>query len=501
MLKVPFRIVNLILLILIISFFPIAILSLSAKGVDLKLLLLKFQDRPLCKDCNIILISLDTLSANHLPCYGYTRNTAPNLCRFAQDNIMFTNSFANATFTLPSHVTMFTGLLPSVHKVNTVNYDRLADQIPFLPEILHNNGYETDFYMKQGDDFLPIDKVYYKGIDSIVNTNSITNPDFDLWKDGLRRLKENSSKGKKTFLFLHTYFVHSPYLIGNDKPMYTQKKFASIPVTNEALFSCSKTLAEYFIKAFKEDVESGYWGDKTEKYKTYLSEVNANINNLDTVCRIMNEINSISFNSRYYPQTVDTNDSEQVDYIKALYDQRIHQLDQLLASVFELFRTSDYQKNTIVIITADHGEEFMEHGYIRHETLYDSNLKVPLIMYIPGINRKKVNQLTQGADIMPTILNLVGIKNNYKLQGLSLVNEIFDDSFQEKYIVAERNDKKQKVIRDRQYKMFTEDLGKKLASFELYDVSLDPGETRNIIFKYPDVVNRLKKELEKILSN
>ncbi len=480
---------------MIAIFFPVV------KGVDLKLLVLKFQDRPLCKDCNIILISLDTLSANHLPCYGYTRNTAPNLCQFAQDNILFTNSFANATFTLPSHVTMFTGLLPSVHKVNTVNYDRLADQIPFLPEILQNNGYETDFYMRQGDDFLPIDKVYYKGIDNIVNTNSVANPDFDLWKNGLQRLKENSIKGKKTFLFLHTYFVHSPYLIGNDKPMYTQKRFDNIPVTNEALFSCSKTFVEYFIKAFKEDVESGYWGDKTEKYETYFSKINANINNLDTVCRLINEINSVSFNSRYYPQTVDKNDSEQVEYIKALYDQRIHQLDQLLSDIFKRYLASDYIKNTIVIITADHGEEFMEHGYIRHETLYDSNLKVPLIMYIPGINRTKVNQLTQGADIMPTILDLVGVKNNYRLQGISLVNKILNDSSQQRYIVAERDDREQKVIRDRQYKLFVEDSGKKLVPFELYDVGLDPDETRNIIFKYPDIANRLTRELEKKLSN
>jgi len=71
----------------------------------------KIINQPYCKGCNVILISLDTLSANHLPCYGYERNTAPNLCKFGRENIMFKNAFSNAPWTLPSNVSIFTGLL------------------------------------------------------------------------------------------------------------------------------------------------------------------------------------------------------------------------------------------------------------------------------------------------------------------------------------------------------------------------------------------------------
>ena len=85
--------------------------------------LVSFFDKPLCKNCNIILVSLDTLSANHLPCYGYARNTAPNLCTFAENNILFKNAFAKFTRTLPSNVSIFTGQFPSTHGVNTALKD------------------------------------------------------------------------------------------------------------------------------------------------------------------------------------------------------------------------------------------------------------------------------------------------------------------------------------------------------------------------------------------
>src|SRR3989344_4435924 len=70
-----------------------------------------------CKDCNVILVLLDTLGTNHLPCYGYERDTAPILCAFAKENVMFQNAYSNATWTLPSHVSAFTGLYPETHNV------------------------------------------------------------------------------------------------------------------------------------------------------------------------------------------------------------------------------------------------------------------------------------------------------------------------------------------------------------------------------------------------
>ena len=94
-----------------------------------------FFNKPICDHCNVILISLDTLGANHLPCYGYERNTSPNLCNFAKENVFFTNAFSNASWTLPSHFSIFTSLYPNHHNMinyGTIKLDRITDTIAEL---------------------------------------------------------------------------------------------------------------------------------------------------------------------------------------------------------------------------------------------------------------------------------------------------------------------------------------------------------------------------------
>lgn len=459
--------------------------------------LFKSVKNPICKDCNVILISLDTLSANHLPCYGYGRNTSPRLCQFAKDNIIFTNTYANATFTLPSHVTMFTGLIPSRHKVKITNVDQLDKNTPFLPEILKQNGYITNFYMPTTDIHLPINKVYNRGIDKIIQTNNETNNNLRLWKEGLQELIQNNKKGKKTFMFLHTYYVHLPYLIGDKKPIYTDKTYDNIPIKFQQISYCSSKYIDYFVKALKNDLDNNYWGDKTNAYQGYFNQIRLNKGNKNKICKIINLKDNLVYKSRYYTYTIDKNDPGQIEYIKSLYDQKINELDQLLLDIFKIIQSSDLKKNTVVIITADHGEEFMEHGYTEHTTLYDSNLKIPLIMYVPGLHSKKIDQLAQTADIMPTILDFVGIKNNYNLQGFSLKNAIFKNYDDQKLIVSEKEDAKEKVIRNKQYKLFVVRKKGNLIPIELYNIQNDINESKNILFSNPDIVTLLLNQLKK----
>ena len=126
------------------------------------------KQNPLCKDCNIVWISLDTLSAKHLPCYGYPRNTAPNLCKFAQENIRFANAYSNSFWTLPSSVSEFTGLYPETHKVITYN-DVLNGNTPFLPQILQKNGYTTLFGVPLENPAIPVKNALNRGIDKYLN--------------------------------------------------------------------------------------------------------------------------------------------------------------------------------------------------------------------------------------------------------------------------------------------------------------------------------------------
>lgn len=454
----------------------------------------RFFGKSLCPDCNIILVSLDTLSANHLPCYGYARNTSPNLCKFGQENILFKNAYSNAHFTLPSHVSIFTGLLSSKHKVNVPNVDKLDPNIPFLPQILQKKGYETYFNMIDTDDHLPVDKVYSRGINQIVNPNYSR----DLWEKGVRKFMENDGKGKKTFLFLHTYHVHDPYLIENNKPLFTKKVFDSIPINTIQFGTCSENFILYLKSALKFDLTEQYWGDKTSSYKALYQDL---LNTTDSR-RFCDKYNDLLFRYRigYVYNKKNINTSEKVEYIKALYDQKIVELDSLLKPVLDLIKQDGIQQNTILIITSDHGEEFMEHGEIQHNTLYDSNVRIPLIMYIPGIGSKRVNEISQSIDVVPTILDIVGIKHNFLFQGESLIDDFIRERKRKKYVVTEKINEKIKTIQDEEYKLFLKESENQLNPYLLFDIKNDPNELQNIIFSHEDVVTRLQNQIKKIVN-
>lgn len=91
---------------------------------------------------NLILISIDTLRADHLSCYGYNRDTSPNIDRFAKDGVLFTNTIAQSSWTLPSHMSLLTGLYLSSHSV-TERDRKLSDEHLTLAEVLQNAGYDT----------------------------------------------------------------------------------------------------------------------------------------------------------------------------------------------------------------------------------------------------------------------------------------------------------------------------------------------------------------------
>jgi len=91
---------------------------------------------------NVILICIDTLRQDHLPCYGYGRNTSPNICELAEDSVRFENAFSNAPSTKPSITSLFTSLYPHQHKA-VYNQDVLNDDLVTIAEVLAGNGYNT----------------------------------------------------------------------------------------------------------------------------------------------------------------------------------------------------------------------------------------------------------------------------------------------------------------------------------------------------------------------
>lgn len=456
-----------------------------------------WTDRPTCKNCNVILITLDTLSANHLPCYGYLRNTAPNLCAFAANNILFKNSYANASWTLPSDVSMLTSLYPQYHGItDDMNYMlRLSSRIPTLPDILQQHGYRTYFGIPN-DRAFPVSDVYYQGITRVIPVGSGAQENLD---GALGQFLRDAADGHRTFLYLHSYYVRNPYLIENRKKMFTSDTFPNIPLSRSQVYD---NFSEDFYQNLIEELarivgkpNSPIDPSFYEKLKSAptLSEAKklaeSKIIDLDSY-----------YNEYYYLSRINIRDPRQVEYIKALYDQKIFELDEWIGNVLLPFLNNPViKKNTIVIITSEHGEEFMEHGRITHETLYDSNVKVPLIISLPGASRKTVDVPVQTVDITPTVLDVLGISlRPFRFQGVSLLGSITGSSMRDRLLIANsyNGEHDLKTVRNMRWKMFMIRDNGTYIPYELYDIMRDPTESANLLTSHWDVVKRLVHQID-----
>jgi|GEM_PF-200858 len=321
------------------------------------------------KNINVILISIDTLRADHLGCYGYERNTSPNIDKLAKEGVLFTDTFSPTSSTLPSHMSMLTSLYPVRHRLCSQRLgiiQSLNPSIITLSDLLRKNNYFTGaftggaylsskFGFSKGFDF------YYEDVGSTVRKDSA----LKLFKYTSNWLKNNHEK--KFFLFLHTYQVHAPYFCPEPYNLMYLNKNAKLK------------------EAYMREI-LGY-----QKYRKLTDNERENIISLYD--------GEIRYTDEYF--------------IKLLVD--------------ELKKLNIYDK-TMIIFTSDHGEEFYEHkGWLHEHSLYNELIEVPLIIKFPysKYKDKKIENTVRIIDIIPTILQELGInypKNGF--DGKSTINLI-----------------------------------------------------------------------------
>jgi arylsulfatase A-like enzyme len=377
---------------------------------------------------NVILISIDTLRADHLSCYGYNRNTSPNIDRFAKDGVLFSNVIAQSSWTLPSHMSMLTGLYPTSHGVLS-KYTRLDNEILTLGEILQNAGYETGAITDGG---LVSQKYGYHGFHLFEDKGS----DFKT-RDRIERTHAKAvtwlrkSRSNPFFLFLHTYQVHAPYdpLSGYD--IYSDRRYG------------------------------GVVGSPTHKL------------------------------ARDYDTIKKTMKVEDYQYLIDKYNGEIYYTDHFLGKLFEELRDLELYDNGIIVLTSDHGENFLDHrAYdIGHLELYDEVVKVPLIIKASDFSKSQVITVqVESIDIMPTVLELLGISIPIKVDGVSLLKLVKDSSYDGEFALSER-DYYYKMIRNKNWKL----LHRSASELELFDLISDPDEQHNL---YPEKMEIAKPMLE-----
>jgi arylsulfatase A-like enzyme len=309
----------------------------------------------------VILISLDTVSAEHLSLYGYDRNTSPFLEKLeGQGATIFNHAYVQLPGTLPSHMSIFTSLYPDQHGV--LPPDKVLDPaIPTLPQVFHAAGFRTQAFTEGG--FVSGRFGFSRGFESY-NEERIL-----IWTGGNHVFKkavnylENLDSDAPFFLFIHTYAAHDPYT----PPPECSSLYWDGPVPPGARLPESRVLTDH--------------------------------------------------NNGFSPLT-----TEVVEYYRSQYDAEIHCLDSVLRVFFERLEQLGVRDDATIVITADHGEEFLEHGKMAHEQVYNENLHVPLVVLLPDSHKgHRVERIVESIDIAPTLYELAGLQAPPLIQGSSLV--------------------------------------------------------------------------------
>lgn len=422
----------------------LAILILAVSlGFCSEQLLVKNKER-----CNVILIVIDALRADHLGCYGYSRDTSPNIDKLAKQGVLFSRAFSHGPETKVSIPSMLTSLYPGIHSVFKLQ-EPLADRFITLPEILKENGYTSvlfgGFELRT---FSNLDRRFdvYQLFDTPKNYGANKGQSQLINEKALAWL--NGKHSKPFFLVIHYDYPHAPY---------------DPPVPYDKIFMKEKNMD----KETEEFLHSFNWYDDFIQFDRDREELK---------------------------------NPAKLNYLISLYDGEIKYADEQIKCLLEALNMLKLSENTLIILTADHGEEFFEHRVFFHGQLYDELIHVPLIMKLPGIIPQgvKVTNLVRHIDIMPTIFDILGIHSNNIMQGQSLlplcngVNTPEPVVFSESELAARH----MKAIRTNKFKFIENyNMAKNSFSYELYDLKSDPKERNNLMKKNPERVNVFKSEL------
>jgi arylsulfatase A-like enzyme len=314
---------------------------------------------------NVILISLDTLRADHLGCYGYTRNTSPHIDSLAQDSAVFQNAYSQSPWTLPSHTSMLTALNPYHHQVYLAE-EKMHPSIITVADVLRINHYLCGGITAGG--YVSEKFGFAKGFDNYKGERYIA-----YTADEARQISLHSqewlekNKDKKFFLFLHTYQIHDPYFAHEN----ITESYVQGPLIWEKM-----PLAEFL-------------RNQPEKRKYPFSE-------------------------------------KEKENLVGLYDGEIKYTDEvLIGPLIQKLKELNLYDKTMIILTSDHGEEFYDHdSWLHSHTLYDELINVPLIIKFPESKNKgkKITPIVRSIDIMPTLLEEADIDYSaFELDGKSLM--------------------------------------------------------------------------------
>jgi arylsulfatase A-like enzyme len=395
---------------------------------------------------NILVFICDTLRADHLGCYGYFRDTSPNIDRLARDGTLFEQCYASGVCTGVSFTSIHTGLYPIHHQVYDVCPPTLIlDDIPTLAELLRANGYTTVAF-----DNLAYNRAwcqdpvhFYRGFEHYIT--DVSNPrDWDALGETVmaewytQRLTDwiSAHRQERFFAFVHLWDVHQPYVL---PPLYRERFHHRIGDRSDLEVREARAGYQYVPG----------WGQVGHIYE-----------------------GRGTIPEKRSPLSVPRREAC-ID----LYDGAIAYLDHCLGGVVAWLESERLLDDTFILVTADHGELLGQHGIYTHDNVWDANIHVPLIMRHPTRlpAGRRVTGLAGTIDILPTLLELAGNRITPAVDGISLVPLLTGREHRE-YIVSEAGGGIRGIVQD-EWKLM---LDYRENPVELYNLASDPMEVINL---------------------
>jgi arylsulfatase A-like enzyme len=408
---------------------------------------------------NVILISLDTLRADHLGCYGRGRNPSPAIDSLATAGVRFADASAAAPWTLPSHASMLTGLYPSRHGVKDYSH-ALAAAHETLAERVAAHGFESF---------------------AVLNTWSLADPRFALFQGFdrervryVREVERGPERGRQSV---------------NRAPEVVQ-------AARELLLAREREKRFLLFLHFF-DAHTDYTPRREYRSRfaaPYGGAIDGTTSQLMTLRREGTRLSA-----------------DDLGFLRGLYDAEIRQLDDVLATFLAFLEEQALLRDTLIVLTSDHGEEFQEHGGLLHgRTQYQELLAVPLIFKGPGIPRGRVvSEPVSLVDLVPTILAVLGLPAAGPLDGVDLspswaeparpppARLLFAEADHGNVVDGQPVIDSRRMVRLGPEKLCVDRLTQRT---ELYDLARDSGEQHELAAGRPERVALLRAALERHLA-
>jgi arylsulfatase A-like enzyme len=446
---------------------------------------------------DILFILLDAARAENFSVYGYDRPTTPQLERLSSQLAFYDACSSAATWTLPSTASLFTGTYPSEHRL-VIDGDRLDDRYASLPEILQQQGYATDKVtgvVPYVSDFSGLDRGFDRSWEA-------PPPSWRGWLDRIRRKRSSPPAPQE-----QAAVADAPDLARIDHGM-------SLEAEAQAHLHARGTMRgrlSFLLSGFYDDGGGSclrrvreIWDEKSEKPRfvyVHMQETHGEYRpphrfRKRFVPRELHGKNWAAVNQRPNLHAVGLAPMSEEDFaiLGGLYDGCIAYMDEQLGILFDQLSKTPKWDNTLVIITADHGDCIGRHGVLGHQFVcYEELLRIPWIVKWPrsiGITGRRP-ELVQNVDLLPTICGMLGLEIPDQVEAIDMLNATREYAWAELlkpfgvtavkqglHELAPQYNRAVLTGRSARYKWHTYSNHQR---DELYDLGLDAREANNLI--------------------